>query len=136
MILIESELRFLGAKGSRKNKLRGVTRTARDSHSWPCRFAAELVSPRKRNRRRSPSYVEDYAIAACESRSASQRGHAKARPIDVVKMGCQNVKLFLREPQVRSANASSSRLELCFGVSSPVFQLGIHDHALFQKGEC
>jgi len=59
-------------KGSRKNRFAFLAH----------RFAADLVSPKERNRRRSSSYVEDYAI--------------EARPRDVVKMGCQNVKLFLR----------------------------------------
>ncbi len=48
------------------------------------RYAADLVSPRERNRRRSLSYVEDYAI--------------EARQTDAAKMGCENVKLFLCEP--------------------------------------
>ncbi len=61
-------------KDSRKNKFAFLAH----------RFAADSVSPRERNRRRSLSYVEDYAI--------------EARLEDVVKMGCQNVKLFLRGP--------------------------------------
>jgi len=43
------------AKGSRKSEFAFLAH----------RFAADLGSPCERNRRRSPSYVEDYAIAAC-----------------------------------------------------------------------
>ena len=65
---------FCYAKGSRKNRFAVLAH----------RFAADLVSPRERNRRRSPSYIEDFAI--------------EERQTDAVKMGCKNVKLFLSEP--------------------------------------
>ena len=61
-------------KGSRKNRFAFLAH----------RFAADLVSPRERNWSRSSSYVEDFAITE--------------RLIAVVKMGCQNVKLFLSGP--------------------------------------
>ncbi len=61
-------------KGSRKNNFAFLAH----------RFAADFDSPGGRNRSRSSSYVEDFAITE--------------RLIGVVKMGCQNVKLFLSGP--------------------------------------
>ncbi len=58
-------------KGSRGNRFAVIAH----------RFAIDFVPPRERNRRRSQSYVEDYATQAGQT--------------DEVEMGCKNVKLFL-----------------------------------------